>query len=439
MKTNRINKIIAVMLLAVLSSCNNHKPSSSYNSTPSTPPVTTTTPISTSNSSSPDQVTSIEYPDDGLMHSKNNKVYPIGTKNNPFSKGVCTSLDIYFIEMQKQYGDSLLIKCGTINKEDDFTMLVDVGDVGDGTNRVRPFIAEYADNEIDFAVFTHGHADHINGFKNTINGNVDNVKIKTILDFGYKYETKSYTTYYETYRDQYVNEKKSNYCTIDDAVNNRVCPSTFHLANDLTYTVYDTGHYIKDPSKVIKNAGANDTSIVGILKYKDFSFFLSGDLDQELDLLRLNPDLPSVNLMKAGHHGSDTSNSPALLKVLKPENIIISAAAVAIKKPNTTNDYYTDGRANDHPNPIALKNMFNSTAGQNVYTNLTMGTVHVNVNVEDSSYSIKGMGAKRLTYEDNAIDQSLEKDARFVDTYFYNNVIITKYNKTLKDMVENGI
>ncbi len=372
------------------------------------------------------------------MRSIYNKVYPNGTKERPFSTGVCTSLNIYLLEMNKEYGDSLLIKCGTSSKATDFTMLIDVGDVGDGTKSVKPALKTYADNEVDFAVFTHGHADHINGFKNSVSSGVDTVTIKNFLDFGYKYETKSYKTNYETYRDRYIKEKKANYCTAYDAVNNRVCSSTYYLAQDLTYEVLNTGEYITDPATVVKNAGANDTSIAGILRYKDFSMFLSGDLDKEDSLIRNNPSLSKVDVMKAGHHGSDTSNSPALLSKIKPDNIVISGAAVSIARDDGKSGYYTDGRVNDHPNPVAVKNMLNSTAGDNIYSNMTMGTINIDVNTSNSSYTISGLGAKRLVYEDKSIDQSLEANKKLVDTYFYNSVVITKYGKTMKDLVEGN-
>ncbi len=437
----RLNKAIkSVLLLApiLLASCE-PKPSTD-NGNLSSP--TTTTP--TTNTTGP---TTDDIIDDGNLHSVNNKVFPMGTKDDPFTNGVCKSLNIHLLEMNKKYGDSLIIKCAAEKKEDDFTMLIDVGDDTDGKSAVNDALKTIADNEIDFAVFTHGHADHINGFENAIGKNVDNVTIKNILDFGYKYETKSYTTKYEQYRDKYVKEKKANYCTAFDAVNNRVCSSKYYLAQDLTFEIFDTGHYINNPGTIIKNAGANDTSIAGILKYKDFSFFLSGDLDQEIDLLKLNPNLETVNLMKAGHHGSDTSNSDSLLQKIKPENIIISAAAVAKANPDKPGTYYLDGRANDHPNPIALKRMFNSSAGTNVYTNLTMGTIVVDVDVTTLQYTITGLGANRLVYEISSESgeviktkeeiREFEKTAKLVNTYFYNNVqILNKGNKTLKELVD---
>jgi len=433
-------KVIGIIALTacLLTGCTISGGSSS---TSPTKPTSSSSPSSTF--SSPTSVI-----DDGIMRSRDNKVYPIGTKDRPFSTGVCTSLNIYLLEMTVEYGDSILVKCGTASKDTDFTMLIDVGTSGDGSDSVKPAIKTYANNEIDFAVFTHAHADHIKGFKNSISKNVDTVTIKNFLDFGYKYvsdpkkPTTTYEDYYEKYRDEYIKEKKANYCTAYDAVNNRVCSSKYYLAQDFTFEVLNTGEYVTDPATVVNNNGANDTSIAGILRYKDFSMFLSGDLDREDSLLKNNPNLPQVDVMKGGHHGSDTSNSVALLNKLKPDNIVISDAAVKVcKEKNEKNEcisYSTDGRANDHPNYKAVTNMLNSTAGNNIYCNMTMGTININVDPSNSTYNITGLGANKLVYEDKSINQRLEANAKLVDTYFYNSIVITKHGKTMKDLIEGN-
>ena len=54
---------------------------------------------------------------------------------------------------------------------------------------------------------------------------------------------------------------------------------------------------------------------------------LSGfEIDGEESLIEKN-DLPKVALYKAGHHGSKTSSSAALLEVIKPDMVCVCCCA----------------------------------------------------------------------------------------------------------------
>jgi competence protein ComEC len=70
----------------------------------------------------------------------------------------------------------------------------------------------------------------------------------------------------------------------------------------------------------------NDTSVVLKLLYGETSLLLTGDAEeeQEMDLLRSGFDL-SADILKAGHHGSTTSNHPSLLQAVQAKQIIIQA------------------------------------------------------------------------------------------------------------------
>lgn len=401
----------------------------------STVPSSTEVPPSTSiHSESTPPTTSIvisSVPSGANPRSIDHQINPIGSIDDPFTNEVCLSVNVYFLEMTNQYGDSLLVNCKTADGVKDFNMLIDVGQNADGRDVVKPALNEYANNYIDFAVFTHGHADHVGGFQAAMNSNTSTVGIGTILDFGYQYDGSEYIKRYQTLRDEYVRSKNTNYCTAYDAVAGNVCSSTFYLAPDLTYEIIDTGLYVDNPDQIIKNSECNDTSITGILRYKDTSIFLSGDLDKEDQLIERNPDLGEVTIMKAGHHGSNTSNSSALLDILKPKTVIISTAAV--RKGSSTG-----GSANDHPHPEAIANFLKTPSiEKEIYLNMTMGTITVALPADDpKSYTITGSGANRLIYDNEEARNLDEKNLRLVDTYFYNNVIITKTQKTLKESVE---
>ncbi|MGE6488367.1 DNA internalization-related competence protein ComEC/Rec2 [Paenisporosarcina sp. NPDC076898] len=71
----------------------------------------------------------------------------------------------------------------------------------------------------------------------------------------------------------------------------------------------------------------NDDSLVLYLKHDLFTALFTGDLEQdgEEDLLKSYAELQFVMLLKAGHHGSNTSSSEAFLDKLQPRLTIFSA------------------------------------------------------------------------------------------------------------------
>lgn len=68
---------------------------------------------------------------------------------------------------------------------------------------------------------------------------------------------------------------------------------------------------------------ANDESLVMKISYRDTSALLEGDAERatESEVARERPD---ADLLKVGHHGSDTSTNPGLLAVVHPRFAVIS-------------------------------------------------------------------------------------------------------------------
>lgn len=73
----------------------------------------------------------------------------------------------------------------------------------------------------------------------------------------------------------------------------------------------------------VVSESSNDYSLVFMVKYKNFSSFLTGDAESPiLERIRL-PD--EVTVLKVPHHGSTGALSKELLRVLKPKLSVISA------------------------------------------------------------------------------------------------------------------
>jgi competence protein ComEC len=62
--------------------------------------------------------------------------------------------------------------------------------------------------------------------------------------------------------------------------------------------------------------------------YGDFSLLLTGDAGEAAERAMLSENREMTSLVyKAGHHGADTSSSPAFLEAVRPQVMVVSAGA----------------------------------------------------------------------------------------------------------------
>ena len=82
------------------------------------------------------------------------------------------------------------------------------------------------------------------------------------------------------------------------------------------------------PEPYLENEARNENSIVLRLQYGDVSFLWTGDAEggQETYLVEEYGDELDSTIYKAGHHGSSSSSSGALLNGAQPEAAIVSSA-----------------------------------------------------------------------------------------------------------------
>jgi competence protein ComEC len=116
----------------------------------------------------------------------------------------------------------------------------------------------------------------------------------------------------------------------------------------------------------------NNNSVVLRLAKGDFSLLLTGDIQKEAEmaLLKNAKDKLESDVLKAPHHGSNTSSTAAFLRVAKAKAVVISC-----------------GKNNDYgfPKPAVLRRYKEN--GMKVYTTAEDGTVTI---VSDGkNYEIK--------------------------------------------------
>lgn len=202
-------------------------------------------------------------------------------------------LTVYFIDVGQ--GDGILIKT-----PDGKTILVDSGPA-EAQEKFISFLKSKSVQEIEYAFFTHPHADHI--------GNAERVlkefKVKNVYMPDATTTTKTFTNMLnelEKQKDIKVTQAKAGQ----------------------KISIGEVKIDILSPSKS-KYSDLNEYSIVFKLTYKEKSILFTGDayIANEKEMIAAGYDL-KADILKVGHHGSDSSTSDEFLNVVKPEYAVIS-------------------------------------------------------------------------------------------------------------------
>ncbi len=201
---------------------------------------------------------------------------------------------------------------GFILRNQELVMSVDGGSTSDqrlGKNVLVPYLESQGIERIDLALITHCDADHYSG----------------IL---YLFEEESKISIGELLLPR-VAVQDARYDALRDAAAARdVQIRYFGQGDSITLgEVEILGCY---PAGTEKLEAANDHSIGMLLRAPDFQMLFTGDMDETCEqqmlaaLWEANAGYPKIDVLKAGHHGSHTSSSDALLAALRPDYAILS-------------------------------------------------------------------------------------------------------------------
>ena len=219
-------------------------------------------------------------------------VYYIYVSQNSYSiKNVSneiTGIKVTFIDVGQ--ADSILIE--TNNQK----MLIDAGNTEDGEKLVNYFKG-LGINEFNYVIGTHAHEDHIGGMSDIIN----NFKVDRFL-------MPDVITTTKTFEDTL------------DALNSKSIKFETPSIGD-TYSMDDA--IIKVLYVGTDEDNLNNDSIVLKINYKNVKFLFMGDATTSVEKEIMNDDL-KADILKVGHHGSNTSTSSDFLKKVKPSYAIVS-------------------------------------------------------------------------------------------------------------------
>lgn len=298
-----------------------------------------------------------------------------------------TDLQIHFLELGNQYtGDCIYIKAG------DTDILIDAGSRKSSAQTIGDYIDQFVtDGTLEYVIATHADQDHIAGFvgTTTAKGIFSRYVCENIIDFPLSNKTTQVSKDYKSNRDAEVASGANHYTALE-------CWNADNSATRFTQSVDATGarRYFKLSANVEMEilynyyyehttSDENDYSVCIMFNQYgenyDFNnlsnpeneknvnhFLFTGDLEESGEgyLVQYN-DLPEVVLYKAGHHGSKTSSTAALLAAIKPKVVCVCCC--------TGSDEYTDANENQFPTQL----MINRVAP---YTDLVFATTVVSTN-----------------------------------------------------------
>lgn len=202
-----------------------------------------------------------------------------------------SSLELNFIDVGQ--GDFCHIKYGAKNYIVD-TGGESFGNFSVGKNISLPYLIKHNVGKIDALFLSHFHEDHVLASLDI----VDELKVENI---------------FVSYRP----EENKLYKFLEKTGKLR----ELRFGNKLKL---DRNLYIKvlGPSK--NHSKENDKSLVFLLEHKNFRGLFTGDIEAEGEGELLKKTIPSLDLIKVAHHGSDTSSSLELLEKLRPRVGVIS-------------------------------------------------------------------------------------------------------------------
>lgn len=274
-------------------------------------------------------------------------------------------LTIHYLDVGQ--ADSILLQL-----PNNQNMLIDAGNNADG-DFVVDYIEDQGITKIDYLVGTHPHEDHIGGLDFVIKS----FDIGKIYLPRAKHTTK---TYEDVLRAIKVKDKKII-----------LAKAAVNILNKPDLEAYFLSPVREDYDEL------NEWSAVLKLEYGNTSFLFTGDAEEinEFEILLSSSMKPDADVLKVGHHGSDSSTSEAFLAAVSPRYAVISVGK--------DSDY-------GHPSPVVLDRLRDhnvkvfrtdlqgtiicTSDGENITFNVDSSVIISLVDLKDELVVIKNTGDK---------------------------------------------
>ena len=191
-------------------------------------------------------------------------------------------------------GDSIFIQ--TLENK---RILIDAGDE-EAEHTVYSYLKRKGVKKIDVLIATHPDTDHI--------GSMDYIIDKFKISHFYMPEAKT--------------DSEAFYNLLDSCKDKNL-KIEYLTKGDVLKIDSSTSIEILSPSTITDKNNLN--SIVSLLNYKGYEFLFTGDAEKENESEILSScNLPDIEFLKAGHHGSSSSSTKEFVERVKPEAVAIS-------------------------------------------------------------------------------------------------------------------
>lgn len=208
--------------------------------------------------------------------------------------------------------DGLLVQFLNVGSADaaiihteDTTILLDAGTVDCG-RKIYHELQHLGVEKIDLAINTHPDADHIGGFAEVLNRIPVAEYWSPVMPEGWQGETEEYRL-------------------VSQAISSHKVPVRNVLAGD-TFSKDGIQLEVLSPQKPEKSD--NDNSLVIRMIYHKKSILWMGDAEASVEEKLTAQDIDlDCDILKVGHHGSDTSTTAAFLQKALPEYSVISCGS----------------------------------------------------------------------------------------------------------------
>lgn len=203
------------------------------------------------------------------------------------------TLDIYYLDVGQADATFIILP----NEE---VMLIDAGEKS-SSEIVQNFINTKGYQKIDYVIGTHPHVDHIGGLENIIK----TFQVGTIYIPNAISTSKTYESLLKTISEKNLSVKKAK------------CDTSILQEEDLEVKIISPCNSNYD--------SLNNYSVVLKITYKDNTFLFMGDAEELIEK-EIKEDVES-DVIKVGHHGSDTSSSIDFVNRVNPKYAVISVGS----------------------------------------------------------------------------------------------------------------
>ena len=215
-------------------------------------------------------------------------------------------LEVHFIDIGQ--GDAIVVRL-----PDGKDMLIDAGSGTSASNATKQkylsYLAQLNIDTIDFLMVTHPDSDHVN----MMNEVLKEYQVENIY-YNDTYEGRSNT--YKNFIDEAQLEGAENLYNVDeDGETYTINSEEYNYEIEIYAPGYD------------RFEDANSMSMITILRYGGRKILFTGDAHYETEnwlMNKMETENYDIDILKIGHHGSNSSSSDEFLEFFDPEYGVIS-------------------------------------------------------------------------------------------------------------------